>query len=213
MKLLVAIPTCQSLSYPNPTCSHISGPNARADWCRKTWADSLGECLDVRFFHGRDFKGDPRPDEVVLDCGDSFRDLREKVRAICRWALSHGYDRVVKIDDDVFVDIPLFLSRFRRSEYRGHPVRGDVGGVEAEYASGAAYQIGPKAMQVVAAMDFACPYEDRCVGWALSQAGIALEPSDEILLCWCDKCARSSPPTFYHCDTAERRALFFLPKS
>jgi hypothetical protein len=73
----------------------------RRDLIRKTWLPMvpMGKA-EFRFFVGRDAIADFE-DVVQLDCGDTYADLPEKFREICRWALEHGYRHMLKLDDDV----------------------------------------------------------------------------------------------------------------
>jgi len=87
MRILVACITCHKF-------------RDRADAQRKTWVPDLVGA-DIRFFVGG---GEPeRPDEVILPVDDGYRALPEKVKYVFQWALNHGYDWCVKIDDDVYL--------------------------------------------------------------------------------------------------------------
>ena len=60
---------------------------------------------------------------VQLNCDDSYQGLPEKIRAICRWAFDHGYDYVLKCDDDVVLSPEILLSGYERHEYSGRANR------------------------------------------------------------------------------------------
>ena len=80
------------------------------DCIRDTWLPLVPVTqADVKFFMGR---GDSllKNDEVTLNCDDSYLGLPEKVREIARWALSHGYDYMLKCDDDTVIRPELLLT-------------------------------------------------------------------------------------------------------
>jgi len=88
---------------------------------RKAWVSEVpADKADVFFFVGR---GEPIVDTagvVELDCDDSYWGLPDKVRAIARWSIAHGYDYMLKCDDDVLV-LPemLLTSGYDRQPYTG----------------------------------------------------------------------------------------------
>lgn len=49
---------------------------------------------DIRFFVGRRFDGvlGLKAAEVMVGCGDTYRDLPYKTKAILIWGLAHHYD-------------------------------------------------------------------------------------------------------------------------
>lgn len=59
-------------------------------------------------------------DTVELDCDDSYQGLPEKVRAIARWAHAHGYDYMMKCDDDTI----LLPNAVLASGYDNYPYTG-----------------------------------------------------------------------------------------
>lgn len=114
MKVLIAIVNCHGKEY-------------RVDVQRETWIPQVPEGVDVRVFKGRrtgihDMQlRVPRPDEVILDCDDSYQGLPDKVRAIIRWALEHGYDFMLKCDDDVILKpVELMESGFQDFDFTGN---------------------------------------------------------------------------------------------
>lgn len=89
---------------------------AKADAQRATWVRDV-RGVDVRFFAGgRGIYA--RPDDVWLDCSDAYEDRKEKVLAMFRWALDHGYDYLWKTDDDCYVR-PERLLAIPRHDYCG----------------------------------------------------------------------------------------------
>jgi len=143
---------------------------------RDSWIPEIKGRADYKFFFGRtkDTGRMQYPDEVFLDVDDSYNGLPDKIKAVCKWSLEHGYKHVFKVDDDVLV----FPDRLLRSGFRSHDFigsfRGPSGGYLAGYPSGGpGYWLSEKAMRIVADAkpngDWA---EDRFVGNALAQAGI-----------------------------------------
>src|ERR1700675_8735 len=91
-----------------------------SDAIRKTWAPLVPSTADLKFFLGRGATREPREDEVFLDCDDSYHGLPNKVQEIVRWAYDHGYDFVLKCDDDVVVKPKeLLASGFDHSDFTG----------------------------------------------------------------------------------------------
>lgn len=100
--------------------------NTWAKAVRETWLPLVPrDKADAFFFVGRGSEGETFPeDTVVLDCDDSYMGLPDKIREIVRWAYEHGYDYVLKCDDDVVLDVnKLFESGFDRYEYTGRSNR------------------------------------------------------------------------------------------
>ena len=58
---------------------------------------------DVVFFKGWSIYGERASDEVCLDVDDDYKELKDKVNAIHRWALQRGYEYLWKVDDDVYL--------------------------------------------------------------------------------------------------------------
>lgn len=107
-KILIAIVNC----------------HARENWAnaiRETWKP-LVQGADILFFRGQPWQVHipAQPDVVQLNCDDSYAGLPEKVRAIMRWAHDHGYEHVLKCDDDVVLNpAELLSSGFEKHRYSG----------------------------------------------------------------------------------------------
>jgi len=87
---------------------------------RSTWLPLVPEGLDVIFFRGRGACREALADEIFLDCDDSYEGLPNKVQEIVGWAHQHGYDFVLKCDDDVVIKPKeLLASGFERSDFTG----------------------------------------------------------------------------------------------
>jgi hypothetical protein len=104
--ILIACTTCHGLEYRQKVAAQ-----------RITWGKDL-QGADLKFFYGRPtINGQPysmgwedliklkqpTPDVVWLDCPDGYKQRKEKMKAIFRWAVDQGYDYVWKIDDDVYL--------------------------------------------------------------------------------------------------------------
>ena len=90
-------------------------PTIRETWLPKVPKDKA----DALFFVGRDYTGN-ETDVIKLDCNDSYQGLIEKVKAVSRYAMDHGYAFFMKIDDDTVV-LPekLFNSDFYDYDFVG----------------------------------------------------------------------------------------------
>lgn len=87
---------------------------------RSTWLPQVEDGLDVVFFRGRGAIREPLKDEVFLDCRDDYEGLPNKVQEIVRWAYLHGYDYVLKCDDDVVIKPrELMSSGFSQVDFVG----------------------------------------------------------------------------------------------
>lgn len=167
MRTLIAVTTCHKR-------------RDQADAQRTTWAEG---CKDVRFFIGG---GEPeRPDEVVLNVDDSYQGLPQKVQGACHWALDNGYDRILKLDDDVYVVMDRLIkqltdeSSWQEPEYIGN-FRMRNGNYPADYASGFAYLLSGRALMTIAKASFTCDtMEDRWVGNTLEVIRPRIQTFDE----------------------------------
>ena len=143
MKLLVAIMTCHRLDYFIDDCTvdyanqkgwRNLDQQSRVSTIRETWLRDLPEGVDYKFFYGtrlRNQKQNQRTpdkvqlhealsDEVYLDCGDGYTSNPEKMKAICAWALAHGYDYILRCDDDTFIyPVRLLATNWSEFDYVG----------------------------------------------------------------------------------------------
>ncbi len=132
MKILIAIINCH-------------GRENFAKTQRETWIPQL-KGADYKFFLGPGTR-DALEDEVFLDCDDSYQGLPSKVRAVIRWSYEHGYDFVLKCDDDVILKpVELLNSEFKNFDFVGHENM-DWGNVKTPW--GFCYWLSRKAMQIV----------------------------------------------------------------
>lgn len=160
----------------------------RREWTNtisSTWLKYVPEGADVRFFVGR---GEPTawPDEIVLDCDDSYQGLPEKVQGIVRWALANGYDHVLKLDDDVVIDpVEMLKSNFKQpfvgtGGHRPNPQR------PYYVPSGFAYWMDKTSMEYVANAPLPSDnYDEGWVAGVLHAQGISLtlDPRYYVTVC------------------------------
>lgn len=123
-------------------------------------------------------------DGARLGVPDDYLSLPLKIKALCTWARQRGYKHLLKMDDDAYIfaeklDIVI-------EDYAGIGVRrndcGDPahnmaalpdGTCQFDYASGGAYWLSAKSMDLLIAAPFNGDWaEDRWVGQTLGKAGI-----------------------------------------
>lgn len=152
---LIAVVTCK-------------GRSKWADIIRKTWAPLCSSRADVLFFTG---SGANLPLTVELDCDDSYQGLPDKVREIVRYSLQHGYEYVLKCDDDVVINPNAVLS----SGYDKYDFSGHESTVGSSVPYGFNYWMSKRSMQVVARQELPNNNNDEAwVAHALLAEGIAL---------------------------------------
>ena len=98
MKTLIAIPSCHAEKFVQLRQA-----------CRDTWVGKWGHLVDIKFFLGLPLFPSSL-DEISLDAPDTYKLLPLKVRAMFIWILAHGYDRILKCDDDTYVHVPRLLA-------------------------------------------------------------------------------------------------------
>ena len=97
MKILVAVKSYQEM-----------WKRGAHDRIRETWGRF---CLaDLRFFFGGPMPQTTAPDEIWLPVEDHYQTLSEKANAIFRWAVDQGYEYVVLVDTDTFIN-PVELAK------------------------------------------------------------------------------------------------------
>jgi Galactosyltransferase len=130
---------------------------------RNTWAKRLKPPFEYKEFDG-----------PSLDVGDSYIDLCEKTRAICRYAVKHDYDWLLIVDDDVFVRVEN-LKVPEEGDYVGRRLPDDLlSNGRDHYCSGGFYWLSRCAFEIVARSHLSKETwaEDRWVGQLLRDAGI-----------------------------------------
>ena len=144
--MLIAVVTCEKNRY-------------RVKAQLETWVPWATR--DVKFFDGK-----------TLGVPDDYESLSRKTEALCRWALGAGYDRILKLDDDGWINFHRF--EIVDEDYAGIRKPGD-------YASGGAYWLSRWAMGIIARCGINDIAEDRGVGTLLAEHGIRLTDIPYIL--------------------------------
>lgn len=176
-KLLIAVMSCE-----RDVVTH--------DAIRETWVTQLKGQADYKFFIGTTRRYKPKPDEMMLDCGDSYEEVSDKTLAIFRYALAEGYTHVLHVGRDTYLNLDKIIAAdLWHLHYAGNGSAAfgvrcfsssepDEHG-KYNYASGGAGSwLTAHAMQTV--LDSPCRHvaDDLMMGWALGAAGIYLWDDD-----------------------------------
>lgn len=166
MKPLLGIFTCHRYTYPpNDWIKHPVMDRVAA--LRDTWLKDV--TIDYKLFYGKGGNA-PGPDEVFLTAPDDYLGSSHKLKTLVKWALAHGYDRLLKVDDDVFVHWDRMVAD--RSFTEGDYVGGGFSANEA-YAHGPCYWLSRRSMEIVASSPIGSEWaEDRWVGLSLNRHNI-----------------------------------------
>lgn len=158
-RTLIAIFTCPAYA-------------ARRAAIRDTWRPLVKDA-DACFVSGAPI---PEPDVICLNVPDGYAELPQKTFATVRYAVDHGYDVLIKVDDDTFL-LP-YMAEFAKHDCLCH-VRAPHG---ARYPQGGCYSLSHRAMCAVLAHPelFTVGPEDAAVGMALSLEGIVLTHTERI---------------------------------
>ena len=172
MKALIAVYTCSRPKYQE-----------RLKTLQDTWIPLAAPYHDIRVFDG-----------ARLGVSDDYWSLPQKTKALCKYAIQHEYDYLLKVDDDTYVH-PDKLS-IPSADYTGIRIKANdlgfpptfptmpKGTYPYDYASGGAYWLSRKAMEIIVATDINDWAEDRWVGQALARNGINfVELPDYLFYC------------------------------
>lgn len=139
---------------------------------RDTW---LGICLtDYRFFYGRGMGRTLQSDEVMLPCGDKYIDNPAKMKEICVWALAHGYDYILRLDDDTFIKPSELINKTCWSMYDYS------GSAEKDFHPGGCLFLSAKAMREIVSARVTHHADDLWIGRVMQSAQIKLHHIEEI---------------------------------
>ena len=154
-KILIAVPTCFAFDYERWKNAenaeygkdiHVEGPNDQTQAIRETWAKDLEpfkDHVDLRFFYGRPSEvqnRNPLPDEVFLDCPDSYGSLPLKTLGVCDYVVANNYKYVYKCDTDTFCFVDKLLMEIMENKFdyagylHGEVCSGGPGYLLSEYA-------------------------------------------------------------------------------
>lgn len=164
MKVLLAIFSCHMYNYTATDCRDwfIRTNVDRVQGIRDTWLKDVTG--DYKIFKGRQ-AGTPPSDEVWLDAPDDYHHSAEKLRALIRWALDNGYEKICKIDDDVWVYYERLMANVPTEDYVGN-------GHGRQFAPGYTYWLSRRSMMLLDKSPAGCWAEDRWVGESLRKQQI-----------------------------------------
>ncbi len=169
-KILVAVYTCHKFDYVDPaglSQDWFVRPKVdRLSAVRDTWLKEIP--WDYKIFYGRGGTRPPLEDEVYLSAPDDYRHASMKTKAIIEYALQHGYDYLLKIDDDVY---PIF-ERLQQVPLTSDYIGGGGPIFRNEYCAGTTYWLSKKAMQILQNCGCGVWQEDLWVGRSLYNKGI-----------------------------------------
>ena len=135
---------------------------------RDTWATHWPGIFPVKYVFDNTHKN-PAPDEIILDVPTGLLNTSFKTHEIAKWALDHDYDYAFLVPTDCYVAVDrLAKSGFEKVDYTGFHSYD-----EHHIGGGSGYWLSRRALQVVAAYVPYPDYEDRWVGSACRDAGIA----------------------------------------
>jgi len=149
----------------------------RRNLCRETWIpQALDLGFDVVFIMGRGRTRENPPAErdgdlLLVSADDGYRELPQKTRAFCEWAITTGHERFFKADDDTILAVHRFAQWLDELppevEYAGNKWRTDA----KPYASGGAgYLLSRRAAGLVAAeVRNRSGYEDVLTGTCMKR--------------------------------------------
>ena len=176
-KILLAIFTCHKYEYTicdfkdwftRPIVDRVSG--IRDSWLK----DVTG---DYKFFYGRGPR-QPLADEVFLNCPDDYHHSYEKIRALIKYTLDNGYDRLCKIDDDVWVYYDRLMANVPTANYvgsgRGFAVTDNFAPFHTTFCPGFTYWLSKESMEILLSSPAGEWAEDRWVGEALKRRRVHL---------------------------------------
>ena len=158
---------------------------------RRTWLTELPEGVDYKFFYGTEQKTgkraggaiiapayeripdlpEPHPDEVYLPVGDSYEHTPHKTQAMCKYAYTHNYDYLIRVDDDTF----MFPRRVfaAMGNWAAHDYSGSLNG---GFISGFFLILSRRAMRIIGDAPITSAYDDRWIGDVMKKAGIKPHP-------------------------------------
>lgn len=146
---------------------------ARREGCRLSWLQDQTPHVEAIFGMSRENGYTPQhPDEVTLECHDSYNFLPERTRALCGFALGlSAWDYLLKCDDDTYVQIPRLQEFVDSLPPETHYVGNECWNPPRQYASGGAgYLLSRKAAEIVANhLTPPAGYEDLLVGRLLAR--------------------------------------------
>jgi hypothetical protein len=185
-RILLCLFSCHEYSYTlagmkdyfdRPIVDRVQG--IRDSWLK----DVTG---DYKIFKGFGQGRTPPQDEVDLPCLDDYFHSADKLRAMFKYALDKGYDRVFKIDDDCFLWYDRLMQNIPTADYVGSGRGWDVETSKrfpTIFAPGFSVWYSKKAMEILMKSPVGIFAEDRWCGEALYNKGIHLTTDFRYHLC------------------------------
>jgi len=120
---------------------------------RDTWLKDLDGRMAYKFVLGRECQN-PGPDEIIVDAGDSYRDLPFKTKVARAWATANGFGYTFHCGADTYIVVSRFLQvNYENFDYLGYLMHDMHRLCKTENVlfsqGGAGYWMSPKAAEVV----------------------------------------------------------------
>lgn len=161
MKPLLMISTWQP--------DHDNGAN---DMCRGTYLYTWGHFLKHVFVFDRSRAFEALlPDEIRVDVDSGLLNTSFKTKMALAWAYDKGYSHVCYAPTDCYIIVPRLLRNLEdhhKDDYWGFHTYD-----EHHIGGGSAYWLSRRGMEAVLAYECYPDYEDRWVGSACRDAGLA----------------------------------------
>lgn len=123
-------------------------------------------------------------DEIVLPVLDDYKHVTEKSRAIFCWALGNGYDFVLHVGRDTYVNIPEFqlrLEHLQKYDYAGRSTQRRIGQPQPSppyTLGGSGTWLSKRSMWEIVQSPKYHVWDDFLYGQILAEAGIKLHDCD-----------------------------------
>lgn len=198
MKLLVAVMTCHALDYFIDDLTQdwlkdkrwLNQPE-RVAAQRATWLKALPEGVDYKFFYGRGVRDlkkykpnchivpallaperEQLSDEIFLDVNDHYAANSFKMKEICRWAFDHGYDYILRVDDDTYIYPQRLFAEKWQFNYAGSP--------NGSFHPGSCVFLSRHAMGLIVDARVTSYADDLWVGDVMARNNISMHSIDSI---------------------------------
>ena len=140
-RVLLALQTCDLPKY-----------HARLAACLDTWAKELPSGYDLKICTG-----------ATLGVRDDYSALCAKSHATVRYALEHGYDHLLSVDDDSYLRTDRLA--IPAADYAGWVTDDLPAQWYAPFCQGGAYWLSRRAMEAIAEVSYGPSFGSACDGW------------------------------------------------
>ena len=152
---------------------------------RDTWAQDVPAGVDLLFFRGINEVEHFQPEEPglkILLAPDDYLQLPQKTYALVRYALERGYTRLIKVDDDTYLNIQNALKVLAKGDCVGFERKAPPHNEGIPYPQGGCYSLSQRAMWAVNGNPrvFTKGLEDAAVGRALRTCGILITHDENV---------------------------------